>query len=227
MAAQYPDGWFNSFDMQAYRSMVALVPDGGRMVEVGSYKGRSLSSIAELIKEKDLKVFAVDPFLEFVQDERAIMQTDRRLARTLIRLGFDVDPIPEVQVTSFDSDVEETMRQTLKEFGLRRHVRLAKKTSVAAAKMVPDDSVDFVFIDGDHSHDAVTTDIYTWWPKLREGGFMGGHDYIKAAGTELLQEMRMALEDVFTADGLSKEHHRRSTCWVATQPPKFMEQLLG
>ena len=225
MAAQYPDGWFNSFDMQAYRSMTRDVPNKGRMVEIGTYKGRSLSSVAKLIVEKDLKVLAVEPFLPFVQNELAELQNDRRLTKTLTRLGFDVGPIPEATVANIEVDTEEILRNTLKEFGLKGHVRLVKKTSVEAARLVPDGSLDFVFIDGDHSDDAVTTDVYTWWPKLKPTGFMGGHDYIKTGGTVLLQEMRMALETMFGPEGLNKEHHRRSTCWQATRPPKLIEQL--
>lgn len=37
--------------------------------------------------------------------------------------------------------------------------------------------VDFVYIDGNHSYRAVSEDIGAWWPKVREGGVIGGHDF--------------------------------------------------
>lgn len=37
--------------------------------------------------------------------------------------------------------------------------------------------VDFVFIDGDHSAEAVSADIRAWRPKVRPGGMLCGHDY--------------------------------------------------
>lgn len=38
-------------------------------------------------------------------------------------------------------------------------------------------SVDLVFIDADHSYEAVKNDIRTWLPKVRRGGLLLGHDY--------------------------------------------------
>jgi hypothetical protein len=49
--------------------------------------------------------------------------------------------------------------------------------SVEAAEMVPDGWADFVFIDAGHSYGAVKADIAAWEPKVREGGWLGGHDY--------------------------------------------------
>ncbi len=45
------------------------------------------------------------------------------------------------------------------------------------AARVPDESLDFVFIDAGHSYAAVRADIDAWWPKVKRGGWFGGHDY--------------------------------------------------
>jgi hypothetical protein len=37
--------------------------------------------------------------------------------------------------------------------------------------------VDSVFIDGNHNAAEVMADCQAWWPLLREGGTMCGHDY--------------------------------------------------
>lgn len=45
------------------------------------------------------------------------------------------------------------------------------------AKEVPDGSVDVVYIDGDHSYECVTKDIFAYHPKLKTNGYLCGHDY--------------------------------------------------
>jgi hypothetical protein len=43
---------------------------------------------------------------------------------------------------------------------------------------VIDGELDFVYLDADHTYEAVKADIAAWWPKVRVGGTLGGHDYI-------------------------------------------------
>jgi hypothetical protein len=45
-----------------------------------------------------------------------------------------------------------------------------------AATHVEDDSLDFVFIDADHSYEAVKEDIINWTDKVKVGGYVMGHD---------------------------------------------------
>lgn len=54
---------------------------------------------------------------------------------------------------------------------------LVRMDTVEAAAMVPDRSLDFVWIDADHTYKGVKTDIAAWRPKIRPGGTMLGHDY--------------------------------------------------
>jgi predicted O-methyltransferase YrrM len=49
--------------------------------------------------------------------------------------------------------------------------------SVEAAALVPDGDLDFVFIDADHQYEPVKEDIEAWYPKVRNGGIVAGHDY--------------------------------------------------
>lgn len=43
---------------------------------------------------------------------------------------------------------------------------------------IPDNSVDFISIDADHSYEAVKKDIAAFWPKLKSGGVITFHDYL-------------------------------------------------
>lgn len=54
---------------------------------------------------------------------------------------------------------------------------LITATTRDAAASIQDGELDFVFIDADHSYEAVLEDIRCWQPKVRAGGWLGGHDY--------------------------------------------------
>ncbi len=51
------------------------------------------------------------------------------------------------------------------------------QTSLAGAARIFDSELDFAFIDGDHRYEAVRDDLHAWWPKIRVGGVLTGHDY--------------------------------------------------
>lgn len=55
-------------------------------------------------------------------------------------------------------------------------VLFLRRMSVEAAQTVPDGSLDFVFIDGNHQKEFVTADLEAWAPKVRSGGIVSGHD---------------------------------------------------
>ena len=57
---------------------------------------------------------------------------------------------------------------------------LFRMPSVKGARMIADGSLDFVYIDGQHMYKHIRKDIKAWYPKVREGGFIGGHDYNSA-----------------------------------------------
>ncbi len=57
-----------------------------------------------------------------------------------------------------------------------------KMKSEEAAPMISDESLDFVYIDGDHSFDAVMLDLILWSRKVRPGGLVWGHDYYRFRG---------------------------------------------
>ena len=52
-----------------------------------------------------------------------------------------------------------------------------KMTSQEAAMKFDPNSLDFVFIDGNHAFEYVKEDLELWTPKVKSGGIVSGHDY--------------------------------------------------
>ncbi len=57
-------------------------------------------------------------------------------------------------------------------------IQVLRECSVDAALLYPDEYFDFVYIDGDHTYEAVLEDVSSWYPKVKKGGFLVGDDYI-------------------------------------------------
>jgi hypothetical protein len=61
------------------------------------------------------------------------------------------------------------------------------------------ENLDFVYIDGDHSYEAVKADIPHWFANVRHGGVLGGHDFhdknpgVIRAVTEFAEANRLPL----------------------------------
>ena len=55
-------------------------------------------------------------------------------------------------------------------------IKFIRKTSEKAIGEIPDE-LDFVYIDGAHSYDAVRKDIELFYKKVKKGGIIGGHDF--------------------------------------------------
>jgi predicted O-methyltransferase YrrM len=80
------------------------------------------------------------------------------------------------------------------EHAAQRRFILAEPSPAAAARFA-DDSLDFVFIDGNHLYEHVRNDLYAWWPKVRPGGLLTGHDYGVYGDAEGLWGVRRAVDE--------------------------------
>lgn len=126
-------------------------------VEVGVHKGDL--SWRLLGSNRNIFLYMVDPWEECAQDSSYKSTEDH--------------------INNYSQDEhDEAMRQALNNvemFG--GQYKVLRMTSVDAAKQFPDESLDFVFIDGDHSYEGCSSDIALWYPKLKDGGLLSGHDY--------------------------------------------------
>lgn len=78
----------------------------------------------------------------------------------------------------------------------RKRTIIIKDKSLTVAKNCKNKFFDFIFIDADHSYDGVINDIKAWLPKVKENGWLCGHDYnnplfpdVKKAVDELIKNV--------------------------------------
>jgi hypothetical protein len=70
------------------------------------------------------------------------------------------------------------------------NVTFMKGLSADMVKLIPDDSLGFVYLDACHFYKEVTQDLELWLPKLVTGGIMAGHDYLNTG-----YEVKSAVDD--------------------------------
>jgi hypothetical protein len=105
--------------------------------------------------------------------------------------------------------VYEELRSEVRQFGDK--AQLLRMPSVEAARGIPDNSLDFVFIDGIHLYENVKQDIETWIPKVKYHGIIAGHDYHKKQWPGVVA----AVEEFFPSSILRV--HSPSTVWFVNK----------
>jgi len=121
-------------------------------VEIGTWKGQSLMYMAERIKylNKNIKLYGIDTFKGNVEHAEH----------------------PDV----IEDKVYEIYLQNIEP--LKEYINTIKGNSHDVYDKFDDESIDFLFLDGDHSYEAVKKDLKLWYPKIKKGGIISGHDYM-------------------------------------------------
>lgn len=98
------------------------------------------------------------------------------------------------------------LEQALGRYRLDAKVRLLVADSRAVA--VPEDGVDFLFVDGDHSYEGVRADVEHWFGAMRPGGHMLFHDAAPFSGYPLGRSfpgVRRLVEELKCREGVAYE----------------------
>jgi len=103
--------------------------------------------------------------------------------------------------------LHERTGERLSGFGDR--VRQIRLDSVEAAQQI-NEPLDFVYIDGDHSYAGIRADLEAWFPLVREGGIIAGHDY----GQPAFPGVKAAADQFFKRFGLTVMHEGKGIWWV-------------
>lgn len=75
--------------------------------------------------------------------------------------------------------IYEAMLEKMKPHIKEGQFEIIRKKSLDALSDFEDESLDFVYIDGNHEFDYPLQDIEGWYPKVRKGGILAGHDYVR------------------------------------------------
>lgn len=122
-------------------------------VEIGIEKGKNAQTMYEIIP--NLKLYGVDSYKQHPHASYAYHATIR-------------DWNPQA-LKNWKDQCLNRMKG--------RNFTLLQGFSENVVHEVEDNSLDFVYIDADHSYDFVMQDIILWGRKIKKGGIITGHDY--------------------------------------------------
>lgn len=128
------------------------------MVEIGAFQGESTTLFAHYVKPN--KLYAIDPHVN----------------------GYDKND--ESSFANFENVVHNFLTR-IKPFSCIEYI---KDFSYNVVNKFEDNSLDFVYIDGDHSYEGVKKDILSYLPKIKNGGYIGGHDLGRGDVTKAIIE---------------------------------------
>jgi hypothetical protein len=160
------DGWFDFEDV--YKQAVENAPKDipTIFVEIGAWLGKSTAFLGvEIINsQKPITLYVVDTW-EGSPDEAKEMSV--------------VTPM-EMYIQQHGSNAP--YDQFLKNVApVLPVLNILKMSSEEASKKFESKTLDFVFIDADHSFKCINSDIINWLPKIKPGGVIGGHDFLYAS----------------------------------------------
>jgi hypothetical protein len=149
---------------KGFRPSLKLLKDHKGLIccEVGVHNAENAENI---LKELDIKkLYLVDPYILYEECGKPIKKFDGDMLK---KLSF----------------------KRLKEWNDK--IVWIYKTSEEAHKDIPDNSLDFVYIDGNHQYESVIEDIRFWEAKVKDGSLIAGHDY------QMKGEAKRAVDEVY------------------------------
>lgn len=184
-------GWFDWSAL--YHRQVEEAASSAVFVEVGAWLGRSSACLGQLVRRsgKAIDCYAVD---------HCVGEPGEHFRETVERAGGNTAGL---------------LVRHLQEAGVLDVLTLIVADSARAARLFAPGMVDFVFLDAAHDRASVEADLRAWWPRVRPGGVMAGHDY-----TPHWPGVREAVNAFFGADpdGWSMRARLAPSCWLAVSP---------
>jgi SAM-dependent methyltransferase len=129
------------------------------LVEVGCKEGRTTGHILKTVP--DSRVIAIDPWCA-MPDQKGVKGGET----------YEEWDFAKIEATFWENVGENKDRCTM----LRMTSEDAARRLNTGPAVAEFPSIDAIFIDAAHDYESVKKDVRLWWPKIREGGILIGHD---------------------------------------------------
>ena len=170
------EGWLTGAQIQALHEAARACPPGGRIVEIGSFRGRSTVVLASSAPA-DVEIVAIDPH---AGNDRGPQEIE----------GFEAEAATD----------HEVFNRNLADAGVAERVRHVRAFSDAAHGDVAD-PIDVLFIDGAHRFGPARADIRDWGARVAPGGRMLIHDSFSSIGVTLAILVELLVSPEWRYDG--------------------------
>lgn len=154
------DGWMTESQGRRLFQAAARCPPGGRIVEIGSFRGKSTIVLATAAPD-GVEVVAIDPH---AGNDRGPQEFE----------GFEAEAADDHRVFIANLAAAGVA-------GRVRHVRLFSD----AAHAEVGDPIDVLYIDGAHRYSPARRDIAEWGRRVADGGTLLIHDSFSSIGVTL------------------------------------------
>ena len=169
------DGWFTW--RSAQEEAVKNFPAGSQFVEVGTYLGRSICSLGEVVKQSGKKISVIG--IDHCQGSGPEGRRGKDYHGDAVKNGGG----------SFAA----ALHRNVLDCGLGDTIRLIVSDSVSASQLFAGASIDWVHLDARHDYASVKADIEAWLPKVKPGGWLSGDDYDKQKWPEVVKAVNDVL----------------------------------
>jgi len=154
-------GWpLKNACLNKYRKILSGIKNG-KIVEVGVYGGASILSVIDICIANNNVIFGIDPW--------------ERISRTNGQIP-DKDFLIECQKQM--KSARKNLEKIVTDLKYDKYIKLIQGFSPAKASLFDNNSLDMVYIDGEHSYNAVFSDMTAWLPKIKKNGTLWGDDFV-------------------------------------------------
>jgi predicted O-methyltransferase YrrM len=148
--------WINLYHGNL-ETLLRKLPKPTTYVEIGLAYGFHMETMLQAFN--DLKCYGIDPYIPYDSTDgfNYIGKIDTTIS---VKENFDLFSL--------------SVSQRLSKYSNFTHIR---ETSQTCYNQFEDESIDLVFVDGEHTYEAVKSDCNLWWNKIKNGGIMAWDDY--------------------------------------------------
>jgi hypothetical protein len=144
---------------EARHKLLAMMPKASVCAEVGVWKGDFSHKILNRVQPSKLHLIDSWKFVQQEGYERAAYGGKIAKSQT------DMDRLFERVTKRFADEIS------------RGVVQIHRASSAEAGESLPDNYLDWVYIDANHSYEFVRDDLLLYHAKVKQGGFLTGDDY--------------------------------------------------